>query len=490
MSDDLYQPFQSALSIERVQVLGIAPDGRSKREHQFYLRIFGEFVSSGLAARLGGNATLILIALGLHAGVLGDPQRSNSEEEFTMLRELGVVTEKDRGLLFTFVGAETLADKLGVNRDTVRSNTARLIEAGIVEKRSTLQIRHTTGRFGSDVYLIRPESHIGRFAVNQPDDRAEKPGTGDDRAEKTGTDNSAENEPPCRDFRAEKPGANNSTQQEEKEKENSIIDIISIFFAQAIGVESYTLSKKEQRQINALVNDGFVVAEIQFGITRAAQEARERGQTINFSYCVPVIRRAQRERDDQSNREPSIGSGSPASVVGTGSPVSNDGEPVVDPPRFNVAPMEAESVATPGQPANLTGGNAALSRLLDLVQERNPQRALQKSDVRAWLALVEQSETLARTRGVTSLELVRQAVLAGIAHNSDRDGYFAPALAAAILDDWARGPEKTKPARAPSRKSTRSNGNGAGSKSALTSALPAPKYRSDNWRAAEPPTKD
>jgi hypothetical protein len=120
-------PTPTALSIERVQGIGIDANGNTAQWEQLYLKIFQGFVSSGLAARLGGNAALVLITLGLHAGVLGDPQRANAEDEFKLLRELGIVTAQDRGKLFTFIGQDTLAEKLKSSCARASSRNARQI---------------------------------------------------------------------------------------------------------------------------------------------------------------------------------------------------------------------------------------------------------------------------------------------------------------------------------------------------------------------------
>jgi hypothetical protein len=128
---------------------------------------------------------------------------------------------------------------------------------------------------------------------------------------------------------------------------------------------------------------------------------------------------------------------------------------------------------------DLANGNAELRDLLELVQERNPGRALQKSDVRAWLAVGEKYRALASARGVTPIGLLKQAVLHGIGAQSDRDGYFAATLAEAILKDWANP-------KSPS--ASRGNGNGREPKALAVPAQPAraaaSKYPSDNARFA------
>jgi len=465
---------QCALSIEHVQRLGIAPSGTPTHGRQLYIKIFEEFVSSGLAKRLGGNATLLLLAMGLHAGVLGDPKRRGAKEEFDMLHQLGIVTEQDLGQLFTFVGRETLAAELGMDLKTISAHVQRLIEAGIVEKRTNARLRLTNGQFGSDLYIIRPESFIGRFGSSDiPSGKSQRenfPLDGDQREnfpldgnqrenfplEKTGKNAQPEGNFPSKgNFSTQEnfPPNNNviKEQEEEYKEEHNAFNIIQSAFAQAIGATSYTLTEKEQRQLNALLSEGYTIEDIARGVRRAAQEARDRGQRINFSYCVPVIRRVRR---DESKSRPFVGAEGPGSVVGNGSLESNDGQRVV------------QSVA--GRLDHLAGGNPELRALLELVQERNPRRVLGSSDVQAWLAIGAKYSALAQRRGISPVELLRQAVLHGIGAQSDRDGYFNATLADAILAGWAAEPPKTN---LPARR----NGNGNGTKS---------KYPDDNGRFA------
>jgi hypothetical protein len=79
---------------------------------------------------------------------------------------------------------------------------------------------------------------------------------------------------------------------------------------------------------------------------------------------------------------------------------------------------------------------------LEIVQERNPGRTLQKSDVRTWQAVAEQFHDLATARNTSPLGLVMQAVLKAIGSHSDRAGYLAPRLVEIILEDWERKQER------------------------------------------------
>jgi hypothetical protein len=259
---------RQCLSIEHVQRLDIAPSGTPTHGRQLYIKIFEEFVSSGLAKRLGGNATLLLIAMSLHAGVLGDPKRRGAKEEFDMLRQSGIVTEQDLGQLFTFVGRETLAAELGMDLKTISMHVQRLIEAGIVEKRTNARLRLTNGRFGSDLYIIRPESFIGRFGSSDiPSGKSQRenfPLDGNQREnfplEKTGKNAQPEGNFPSKgNFSTQEnfPPNNNVIKEQEEYEEPNVFNIIQSAFAQAIGATSYTLTEKEQRQLNALLSLNF-----------------------------------------------------------------------------------------------------------------------------------------------------------------------------------------------------------------------------------------
>ncbi|MBI5648993.1 MAG: hypothetical protein HZC40_00850 [Chloroflexi bacterium] len=258
-----------------------------------------------------------------------------------------------------------------------------------------------------------------------------------------------------------------STNKEEEEKEENTLSIIFSFFATAIGAERYDSTEKETRRIAMLLADGFSIEEIQTGITRAVEHARAHNRIANLNFCLRFIRHTPADEivpdsGKSSTREIVTGNGNSSAQI-----VSAEGK--------SSAAVTLDELAS---------GDAELRDLLELVQERNPQRALQKSDARAWVAVGEKYRALASARGITPIALLNQAVLHGIGAQSDRAGYFAATLADAILADWAHPQAKT-----PARRAERGNGSG----SARTPTLPAPpagvanttsKYPSDNGRFA------
>lgn len=437
------QILRQVFRIESVQSLGVTSKGQVVRGQQLYLKIFGDFVTSGLAARLGGNATLVLIALGLHSRVLGDPYYPNAEEELNFLVQLGIVSENDRGLLFTFVGAETLADELKLNPETVRNSLRKLIDAGIIERRSTARVRFPNGRFGSDVYIIRPESHIARFdSRTQHGNSALEPArefrTGDDQRGNSALGFSEESLHPARNSRANaeltieaESATNNNKYYEKDEEKEDFVNQIAQMFAEITGVSNYTPTDKEVHQIQTLRREGFSHEDFERGIQQAFEEAQKLGRTINLSYCIPVVRRQRR------------------------------------------VPHPTSDLMT------LAGGDPEVYELLGLIQACNPNLQLSTLDVEAWLAVGRHYADLAQQLGLTPVKLLKEAILAGVGAQANRDGYFNTTLVRRILEGWRDVPSTS---HAPPRTLTPAGGKGNGNNAGGNGNGAVTKYPNDNWR--------
>jgi hypothetical protein len=116
--------------------------------------------------RLSNAAYKTLHALALRARVLGDPRRPGANEEFAELERLGIVVKEDRGHLFCFPSREQLMEDTGMGSvHTVDSSLDELADMKIVKRITPAQPRLTRGLFGSNVYIIHPESFIGKFST-------------------------------------------------------------------------------------------------------------------------------------------------------------------------------------------------------------------------------------------------------------------------------------------------------------------------------------
>jgi hypothetical protein len=222
---------------------------------------------------------------------------------------------------------------------------------------------------------------------------------------------------------------NNDKQQEEE------IERVSKHFAASVGIECYEPSEKERRKIAALLAEGYTVEAICAGITQAVARTTQTGRKIHsISYCIPAVREHSVQ---ETERKAEMGSPQPNRKP-TLDAVTGQTQAVI---QVNPARQSKDDLG------KLAEGDAELRDLLEIVQERNPGRPLRKSDVRAWQAVAERFRDLAKARDTTPIGVVMQAVLKAIGANSDRDGFFAPALAEAILENWQREQSEEQSAR-------------------------------------------
>jgi hypothetical protein len=406
---------QLILSIEHDQRIDLTADGTAVRGYETYIREYVGMLESGLMARMSNAAYKTLHALALRARILGDPRRPGAEAKFQELERLGIVSPEDKGNLFCFPSRERLMDDTGIRSvHTVDAALDELAEMKIVKRVTPAQPRLTRGFFGSNVYIIHPESFIGKFGKGDGEQKV-LPVNGDGEQKPLserpvkGTGSSLRNADNC-------PLKINNNQHQEEE-----IKIIVKHFAASIGAERYDPSEKEKRKTAALLAEGYTVEQICTGITSAFERATPTGRKIHsIAYCIPAVREYAIQ---ETERKAEMGSPQPKTVPG-----------------------QSQAVTQPNPDLEkLAGGDAELRDLLEIVQERNPGRALQKSDVRAWQAVAERFRDLAAARDTTATGLVMQAVLKAVGSHSDRAGYLAPRLAETILEEWQRSEMEKKP---------------------------------------------
>jgi hypothetical protein len=266
---------QVILSIENDQRIDLAIDGTATRGYETYIKKYVGMIESGLLAKLTGTANKLLDALGLRARILADPRRPGAEEEFQLLKKLGIATDKDRGELFCFSSLEQLARDTGLaSLHTVEAGLEQLIKLQIVRKVSAKgTARLASGRFGSNVYFIQPASFIGKF------DADPLRNDGSLRWQKMPTVKTTIGNPPKTVHRAIK-----SIDQQQKEEEG--VRLIARHFAISIGAQNYAPNEKENRKIAALFTEGYSVEEICAGITRAVERATTASRKVHTIHVM------------------------------------------------------------------------------------------------------------------------------------------------------------------------------------------------------------
>ncbi len=408
------------LSIEQDQRIDLTADGKAVRGHETYIREYIGVIASGLMARMSNAAYKILHALALRARILGDPRRPGAEEEFEELQRLGIVTVKDKGLLFCFPSREQLMEDTGIGSvHTVDAAMLELSEIKIVKRVSSAQPRLGRGWFGPNIYLIHPESFIAKFGSDESREAETASRHGEQKVLAVNADGEQKLLPENVTESSLRNSVNRALKINNNQQQNEI-EIISKHFAASVGIERYVPNEKEIRKIATLFAEGYTVDQICSGITRAIERATQTGRKIHsIAYCIPTVRehavQAAGRKTEMGSPQPKIVTGQPHAVIQPNSDLER-----------------------------LAQGDAELRELLEMVQERNPGRALQKSDLRAWQALAQRFRDLATARSTTPIALVTQAVVKAIASHSDRDGYLAPRLAETILEAWQREHEENQ----------------------------------------------
>ena len=112
-------------------------------------------------ARAGGPTDLmVLLGIALHA-------RPLTGDELARLIRLGVATEADEGRMFTWVSDKTLADELGLGRETIAASAHRLQDRNLLsiwELDEQLRDQSHQVRRGQSVYVQRGFG-VSRFYV-------------------------------------------------------------------------------------------------------------------------------------------------------------------------------------------------------------------------------------------------------------------------------------------------------------------------------------
>lgn len=411
------------LSIEQDQRIDLTADGTAVRGYETYIREYVGMLESGLMARMSNAAYKTLHALALRARILGDPRRPGAEAEFQELEQLGIVSSEDKGLLFCFPSREQLMDDTGIRSvHTVDAALDELAEMKIVKRITPAQPRLTRGLFGSNVYIIHPESFIGKFSQSDG---------GQKLLPDKGTGSSLRNSDNC-PLKSTDSTTTNSLREDAPELRKAID-----FFAQAIGAEMFEPTAKENQRIAALIEEGFSEEQICAGINRAVEQARERGRTANLSFCARIVRSLY------SKHSEIVPDNSKSS---TGQIVTSDGK---SSPKIVPAASKSYAMLLDGLELDEPTQVEFVS-LIELIEEHS-ERTMTKAEARRWKVLCDDYQTFAQTRNVTPINLVRQAVEEALDAGSARKGYCAPKLARAILTRWAKA-EASKKKKTPKAK--------------------------------------
>ncbi len=454
------------LSIEHDQRIDLKSDGTAVRGYETYVREYIGMIESGLMARLSNAAYKILHALALRARILGDPRRNGAEEEFQELERLGIVTQEEKGLLFCFPSRERLMQDTGMGSlNTVDSALDELANLQIVKRITPTQPRLLKGLFGANVYLIHPESFIGKFGASN----------GEQKLLSEDSDGVQKLHPAEGTECSLRYPVNRALKNKERTTtttalfESTQIASLAEFYARAIGAGSYTPTEKESRLLVALLQEGFSTAQIEYGITRAVASARHKNRTANLSLCARFVRHPE-SQDCESEASDSKSSGEIVTDVGKssaqivtaegtddcGHPAGSksSGEIVTDIGKSStqIVPV-AETTSARFEELSLDAATQSeLGPLVALLEEHAGQ-PLSKALVRRWVALADEFQALATERGVTPLVLVRQAVEEALDAGSANKGFCAPKMARAILTRWVK--ESAKEARKQERASAR-----------------------------------
>jgi hypothetical protein len=457
-----------ALSIEHSQQIHVAADGTATRGDETYIREYVGMLDSGLMARLSNAAYKTLHALALRARILGDPRRSGAEEEFRELVSLGIVSNEDKGLLFCFPSRERLMQDTGIgSAHTIDAAMLELSALNLLRRITPTQPRLGRGHFGSNVYIIHPESFIGKF------------GTGDGEQKLPPVNGDGEQKVPP----VSKPTEgsfctlkNNNKGNQQEEQHQQLVATIADCFARAIGTERYEPSEREYQQLVSFLAEGYACEKICEIVQQIVTREQAKGKRVrSLAYCFPAIRDPRSRHHTASQTRTAEQEAERDAVSRAPQPSAVQGLPPAEAPTVTSTVMDL-----------LAEGDTELRDLLEIVQERNPGRALQKSDVRAWQAVAQRFRDLAKVRDTTPIGLVMQAVLKAIGAHSDRDGFFAPRLAETILEEWQREEAEKERAAEPIPDSPARNR----AISQATAALPAlqtadgPMTPDEIWNAA------
>jgi hypothetical protein len=415
---------QLILSIEHDQRIDLTTDGTAVRGYETYIREYVGMLESGLMARMSNAAYKTLHALALRARILGDPRRPGAEAEFQELERLGIVTSEDKGHLFCFPSREQLMDDTGIRSvHTIDAAIDELAEMKIVKRITPAQPRLTRGLFGSNVYIIHPESFIGKFGTDSGEQKL---------LPDNGTGSSLRNSDNC-PLKSTESTTTNSLREFAAE-----IKRVIEFFAQAIGAEKFEPTEKENQRVAALFAEGFSEEQICAGITRAVEQAREKGRTANLIFCARIVHSIYSK---QSEIVPDNSKSS------TGQIVASDGKSSAQ-----IVPVASQSYAMLLDGLELDEQTQVEFVSLIALIEEHSQRTITKAEARRWKVLSDDFKELAVERGISSIALVQQAVEEALDAGSARNGYCAPKLARTILARWSKAQASKKKKSTPPKR--------------------------------------
>jgi hypothetical protein len=401
-------PTAVVLSIEHDQRIGLTADGTAIRGYETYIREYVGMIESGLMARMSNAAYKTLHALALRARILGDPRRLGAEVEYRELERMGIVSDQDKGHLFCFPSREQLQRDTGIGSvNTIDAAVGELADLRLVKRISPAQPRRAGGLFGSNVYIIHPESFIGKFGTANGDQKL---------IPVEGTEIS------LRDT------VNRALKRQDLTTTTTLIEPAQIsrlveFYARSTGVDQWKPTEKETRLFAALLTEGFSTEQIETGIARAIEYAKQKRRTANLSFCARFVRHPEESnRATESDRSKS--SGEIVTVRGKSS--------------AQIVPVASEMETTRFEELGLDEkARQEIERLIALIEGHSGQK-LSKTLVERWKTLADEFQELATARQVTPLVLVRQAVEEALDAGSAKKGFCAPKMARVILTRWAK----------------------------------------------------
>ena len=199
------------------------------------------------------------------------------------------------------------------------------------------------------------------------------------------------------------------------EEEEAAFIFLSRTFADAVAVPTYEMSKKEQRKVRALLQEGFTPETIAAVIVRVVNSKNDSTDPVHtIAYCLPTVRLEKMDRHSQLSESAA--------------------ERGIEP--------STEAPAESGEPPHLfvehAEGDTVLLTLLQRVQRMNA-KPLNEEHVRLWRALCSEPwviELAQKFKIASGALLVLEAVDAAIASGSVREDFLAPSMADKFLRGW------------------------------------------------------
>lgn len=284
-----------------------------------FVQLYDSMVSSGLLAKLTGNAFKVLSVLGLAASPLGTGSEQ-AEAFFQDLVRSGIVFPQDRGRLFCCILHHELMRRAGISKNTLSRCTAELEKRGMVEKREVSG--EGTRRY--NIYFILPSSHLDKYNTHRQSSRATnvtavpKRGTAPGNAiPRTGTNLIF----PATTTPATTSGA----------ADQMVLGIdpeaVLAYFARRKGVGRYRATAHDEKKLALLQENGYSQEEILAAVDLAFDSLPPDARPIRmFSYCATVAlatpprRLSPAEGDKSTATEQARNPVSPSPATASGKP--------------------------------------------------------------------------------------------------------------------------------------------------------------------------